>query len=89
MLGLSYCMRDLVLPLRMEPGPPALGVWNLSHWTTREVHHLIFIEEEIIQLHKANNRKNLVAPDSRILIITHDYIHLWAFQVVLGVKAQV
>ena len=21
----------------MEPGPPALGVWGLSHWTTREV----------------------------------------------------
>ena len=21
----------------MEPGPPALGVWHLSHWTTRDV----------------------------------------------------
>ena len=21
----------------MEPGPPALGVWSHSHWTTREV----------------------------------------------------
>ena len=32
-----------LLPQRCEPGlptpphPPALGVWNLSHWTTREV----------------------------------------------------
>jgi len=24
-------------PPGMEHGPPALGVWNLSHWTTREV----------------------------------------------------
>ena len=21
----------------MEPGPPALGAWSLTHWTTREV----------------------------------------------------
>ena len=21
----------------LEPGPPALGVWSLTHWTTREV----------------------------------------------------
>ena len=21
----------------IEPGPPAMGVWSLSHWTTREV----------------------------------------------------
>ena len=30
-------MWDLVPWLGIEPGPPALGVWNLSHWTIREV----------------------------------------------------
>ena len=86
MLGLSCGMQDLVLWLGMEPGSPALGVWNLSHWITRKVPHLVFKEEEIIQVHKANNRKQLVAPDNRIWIITRDYIHLWASQVVLGVE---
>ena len=26
----------------VEPGPPALGAWSLSHWTTREVSYMIF-----------------------------------------------
>ena len=30
-------MWDLVPWPEMEPGPPALGVWSLSHWTTRKV----------------------------------------------------
>ena len=30
-------MQDLVPWPRIEPGPPALGAWSLSHWTTREV----------------------------------------------------
>ena len=28
-------MWDLVPWPRIEPGPPTLGVWSLSHWTTR------------------------------------------------------
>ena len=28
---------DLVPQPGIEPGPSAFGVWNLSHWTTREV----------------------------------------------------
>ena len=28
---------DLVPWPRIEPGPPVLGVWSLSHWTTRQV----------------------------------------------------
>ena len=50
-LGLSYGTQDLHCPMQalsggiqdlapragIEPGPPALGVWSLSHWTTREV----------------------------------------------------
>ena len=28
---------------RTQPAPPALGVWNLSHWTTREVPKLFYI----------------------------------------------
>ena len=35
--GLSCSMRDLVPRPGIEPGPPALGAWSLSPWTTREV----------------------------------------------------
>ena len=38
----SCCMWDLVPRPGMEPGPLALGVQSLSHWTTREVPHLSF-----------------------------------------------
>ena len=36
-LGLICSMQDLVPWLGIEPRPPALGVWSLSHWTTSEV----------------------------------------------------
>ena len=35
--GLSCGMWDLVAPPGIEPGSPALEVWRLSPWTTREV----------------------------------------------------
>ena len=34
---LSCSMQNLVPWPGIKPGPPALGTWNLSHWTTREV----------------------------------------------------
>ena len=37
MYSLSCGMWDLVPWPEIEPGPPALGIWHLSHWTTREV----------------------------------------------------
>ena len=49
-------MQDLSSLTRDQPRPPVLGVWNLSHWTTREVltcpfsmsdspfQHLLFIK---------------------------------------------
>ena len=37
MQTLSFSMWDLVPWLRVEPRPPALGVWSLSHWTSKEV----------------------------------------------------
>ena len=37
MQTLSCGMWDLVPWSGIEPGPPALGTWRLSHWTTREV----------------------------------------------------
>ena len=40
---LSYSMWDLVPRPQFEPGPPALGVWSLSYWTTREVPHILFL----------------------------------------------
>ena len=33
----SCDMWDLSLLPGIEPWPPALGAWSLSHWTTREV----------------------------------------------------
>ena len=35
-LGLSCGLQDLVPWLGLEPRPPALGAWRLSHWTTRK-----------------------------------------------------
>ena len=37
MWSLSCVMWDLGLWPGIEPGPPALGAWSLSDWTTREV----------------------------------------------------
>ena len=36
--GDLHCsMQALVPQPEIEPRPPALGVWSLTHWTTREV----------------------------------------------------
>ena len=40
---LSFGMWDLVPWPGIEPGPPALGVKSLSHWTTREVPQLLCV----------------------------------------------
>ena len=37
MLRRAACTRDLVPRPGIEPGPPTLGAWSLTHWTTREV----------------------------------------------------
>ena len=37
-------MWDLVPWPGMEPRPPALGAWSLSHWTTKEVPNNIFLK---------------------------------------------
>ena len=39
---LCCTLRDLVPRPGIEPGPPALGAWRLSHWTTRELPRLDF-----------------------------------------------
>ena len=36
------CLWDLVPRPGIEPGPPALGMQSLTHWTTREVRHVFF-----------------------------------------------
>ena len=36
-LGLSCGTQDLVPCPGIQPRPPALGAWSLSHWTTKEV----------------------------------------------------
>ena len=43
MRTLSCGMQDLVPQPGIKPGPPALGVRSLTHWTTREVPPNIFI----------------------------------------------
>ena len=35
-------MRNLVPQPGMEPRPPAVGTWSLTHWTTREVPFFVF-----------------------------------------------
>ena len=42
------CVWDLVPRPGIEPGPPALGVWSLSHWATREVpSHPLFLQAKL------------------------------------------
>ena len=43
MQTLSWGMWDLIPRPGMEPGPPVLGAWSLSHWTTREVLRILFL----------------------------------------------
>ena len=39
--GIFSCsMQDLIPWPGIKPRAPALGVWSLSHWTTKEVHHV-------------------------------------------------
>ena len=40
---LGYSLWDLISRPEIEPGPPALGVWSLSHWTTKEVPTLFYM----------------------------------------------
>ena len=39
----SCGMRDLVPQIGIEPGPPALGSWRISHWPTREAPQPFFV----------------------------------------------
>ena len=43
---LSCCIWDLVPWSGIKPGPPALGAWNLSHWTAKEAPKAEFNPEE-------------------------------------------
>ena len=38
--SVAACVWSLVPRPGIEPGPPALGAWSLTHWTTREVPNL-------------------------------------------------
>ena len=51
MWALSCGMWDLVPWPRIEPGPPALGVQSLNHWTTREVPCLWFLSAKSCSFH--------------------------------------
>ena len=45
MSSLSCSMWGLVPHPGIKPGPPALGAWSPSHWTTREVPVFTFMAE--------------------------------------------
>ena len=42
--GIFSCTMWVLVPWGIEPGPPALGVWSLSHWTPREVPKLLLFQ---------------------------------------------
>ena len=46
MQTLSCGMWDLFPWPGIEPTPPALGTWSLTHWTTREVPRCMFVWEQ-------------------------------------------
>ena len=48
--GLSCDTRDLVTWPGIKPGPPAVGVRSLSHWTTREVSLWVLFEVSSLSL---------------------------------------
>ena len=39
----------------MEPEPPALGVWSLSHWTTREAPQTNFLNHDFAFTNMSGN----------------------------------
>ena len=61
--------------ISMEPGPPALGVWSLSHWTPREVPRKTFFiyKRRIAKALPKNSYKKV-----SILIAAHicDFVNL-------------
>ena len=46
-LGLRYSIWDLVPWPGIEPRPPALGTWSLSHWATLEVPNSAILKKKI------------------------------------------
>ena len=65
--GIFSCiMWNLVSWPGLKPGPPALGVWNLSHWTTREVSVGELLDDEWIyrDFMGSTQRYQLPAPNN-------------------------
>ena len=46
-LLVAACMWDLVPRPGIEPTAPALGVWSLTYWTTREISYNVLIIEAL------------------------------------------
>ena len=76
-LLIAACVWDLVPQPRIEPGPPALGVQSLTHWTTKKVSHLIFklqkfkYKEKIL---KDARRMETLSYGRRRIRITMDFL---------------
>ena len=51
----AACMWDLVPWPGIKPGPPALGAWSLTHWTSREAPE--GVKPSISQLPQSSNKR--------------------------------
>ena len=58
MQTLSCSMWDLVPWPGIKPRPPVLGVWTLSHWTTREVPVTLYLDRKLQALGCCSPRRN-------------------------------
>ena len=74
--SLSCGMWDLVPWPGIEPWPPALGAWNLSHWTTREVPTLLLLKSDTKHIARSLWEKTRVGWFERIAL-KHVYYHMW------------
>ena len=62
--GLSRSMWNLVPRPGIEPRSPALGVWSLSHRTTREIHTL-----ELLKLPPGTDTLHWIKQEDHISIL--------------------
>ena len=69
MPDLSCSVWDLVPWPGIEPGPPALDAWSVSHWIAREVPDLIIISFSV-------KKRNVILWEGKVLDLSVVY-DLW------------
>ena len=63
-------MWDLVPRPGVEPGPPALGAWRLTHWTTREVSIILMVRKLSLRNPEPAQITQLVYAETKLHYIT-------------------